>query len=481
MVVKELRQGLRSKSFVVAFLLLQGLLVTATFVAIGGSGDYTEALNYGIGNAFIGVLAIVLLIALPIRSLISIHQESESDTLELLEMTRVGALRIVTGKWLSLSAMAVLAVVAAIPYFMLRYFVGGVELLQELLLIGTLLFSSVVLCAIGVCLSATVGRRGRHALWILTLLVGGWALWAFIWLPAERGESFGWIASWTSFFTTIGIGGFILFYALCAGATRIAPVAQNLSTIKRATSLGAATLFCVFSLIENWGTGSFGTIDWVVVVMLLVVFSMSDALCERPSGLTSVLRPFSKGPIRRVLAWIFAPGWPTGIIYSIVCMIVFGIAITSRTIDGDDWLPYWLLFSMVLMPAAVIRIAMKRDDDILGIFVVMQVIGLAILVAGVLLDSSIGDLHAYRFLAIIPHAAVLLSTFNMFSDDGFSPLYWSIGIGYTLISIGLLLLKGRGHFQEMSRRFLQISFDQSQRFRPPNLNSSPLPPNHPDA
>ena len=159
MLVKELRQGVRTRVFVFLFILLQVFMLLdlslSLLVAATGS-DASE------GTVFFWIMvAVPVLLILPLSGLNAIGGEIRGNTLELIFLTRLTAFRIVLGKWFALFAQALLLVCAVLPYLVLRYFMGGVNLASELLLLGTMLVGSALLTALATAFSAFPARLVR--------------------------------------------------------------------------------------------------------------------------------------------------------------------------------------------------------------------------------------------------------------------------------------------------------------------------------
>ena len=153
MLVKELRQGLRTRGFVGAFVVFQLLMAlmmigTVTSAALGNAG--ARAATAATVNAFFWtMLGVQLLAVTPARALGSLQSETDSRTLDLLLLTRLSAWRIVVGKWASLLAQAVLLLVAMLPYGIVRYFGGSVDLVDDAVVCAALLGGCAVVTAAG--------------------------------------------------------------------------------------------------------------------------------------------------------------------------------------------------------------------------------------------------------------------------------------------------------------------------------------------
>ena len=51
-----------------------------------------------------------------------------------------------------------------------------------------------------------------------------------------------------------------------------------------------------------------------------------DALTERPTLIPSVLRPFAERFYLRPFAFLFTPGWPSGLFFYLLCVVLFALA-----------------------------------------------------------------------------------------------------------------------------------------------------------
>src|SRR6188474_3353491 len=121
--VKELRQGLKSRAFVVTFIIVQVvmiLLVGMQLLTLAGGG------GRGAMDAFDGFfwafVWLPLLVMMPARGLTAVSEEVKANTLDLVQLTRLSAFRIVFGKWVALVSQTFLLVAAILPYAVLRYF-----------------------------------------------------------------------------------------------------------------------------------------------------------------------------------------------------------------------------------------------------------------------------------------------------------------------------------------------------------------------
>ncbi len=101
--------------------------------------------------------ALIILVA-PALTAGAISGERERQTLDLLLVTRVGALRIVLGKLFSSVCYLALLVVSSLPVMAVLLYFGGVTLGDMLLMTLFLLVTAFAASAIGICASAMIRR-----------------------------------------------------------------------------------------------------------------------------------------------------------------------------------------------------------------------------------------------------------------------------------------------------------------------------------
>ena len=166
MVVKELRQGLRAQGFVGPFLVLHLLALGAvalefllTRTATAGSG-WSAAVADGSG-LFWPVVYLMVALVMPLRLMDSLHAESDGRNAELLLLGGLTRWQIVRGKWTVQALLAGLALLSLLPYMLVRYFFGGVELVQNFFTLLSVFASSLGIagCVIGASGYAGLGMR----------------------------------------------------------------------------------------------------------------------------------------------------------------------------------------------------------------------------------------------------------------------------------------------------------------------------------
>jgi hypothetical protein len=174
-VVKELRQGMRARLFVVPFVAVHLVAVTAVLVefalfaqiaaAAGGGGGPAPSLAFARGLLWM-VAWVVLVIVLPLRGLTSLREEIDGSNFELLAAARQSRWRVVTGKWFVLCAQSWLLFVSLAPYFLVRYFAGSLEVTESLAAAALLLGTNAAANALAIGASGYSGYAARFAVWL---------------------------------------------------------------------------------------------------------------------------------------------------------------------------------------------------------------------------------------------------------------------------------------------------------------------------
>ena len=86
----------------------------------------------GLGAIFWLLIGALLILVTPLRAFNELAAERKANTLELIFMSGLSAWRIAFGKWVSLLFQALLFLLAVLPYAIMRYYFGAVDLAQDL-------------------------------------------------------------------------------------------------------------------------------------------------------------------------------------------------------------------------------------------------------------------------------------------------------------------------------------------------------------
>jgi hypothetical protein len=177
MTVKELQQGMRRASFVYPFLGIHALAIAAmaTEFSTGtvARNEYPGILNLWMlaaSGPFWIVVSLVCGVAMPLGGLVLMGQELDEGNHELLLLTRLDRWAVVKGKFFILWGICALSFISLLPYVVVRYFIGGVELLQELMC-GLSVLGCAAVCSAG-AIGASSFRHIGARIGIVLLFVG---------------------------------------------------------------------------------------------------------------------------------------------------------------------------------------------------------------------------------------------------------------------------------------------------------------------
>jgi hypothetical protein len=318
MVVKELRQGLRTRLFGGVMLVLHLLLILFTLMS-GGAGNAAEVSGW-----FDGIITLVLCVILPLRGFSAVADELKARTLDMLVLTQLSAGRIVFGKWASIASQSLLIALSVLPYVVARYVFGGLDLFGEVTALFYKWLGGVVAAAVVIALSTQRQFWLRALIIGLPLLMGGCGMASFFMLSRM---SAGPGASLTTF-SVLGMGGgggsvsvpvmlglavWVIFFCLSLAATRIAPAASLLAVVKRSVHLAVLLILLLLAWVTSMGA------ELTVVSSALLLLVMLDVLTERVNEVPSVYAAFYRhGWAGRVALAFLAPGWATGFAYSLL-------------------------------------------------------------------------------------------------------------------------------------------------------------------
>lgn len=366
MLVKELRQGMRARSFTMLFLIFQ-ILLGFILLSASAASSMDNAGSFASGVIFT-LFGIAALFIQPMRGVTALSSEITGNTIEMMALTRLSASRIVLGKWIAIVSQTALILITIIPYLILRYFFGGMVLLGELVFLSLIFLTSMALTAVMVGMSGTNAKLSR------ILPVIGFIFMIQI-IPAVlfRGGfnnfmSYCTLSDWES---RVGIFSYLCFItylgwcALSHGISIIAPAAENHSTLRRLIALG---LTCI-AVAVGFHPAMDGRVLLVIFGIILAP-AVITALTEPSNLLPPICTPFLKrGLPGRVASVFLLPGWPAGVFYTVLLLgisIAGFLAAASPGISPYDMAEIQLvilaLIGGVLLPALLAANFSKQES-----------------------------------------------------------------------------------------------------------------------
>ena len=182
MAVKELRQGLRTKLFLSVFIGIQLLAVLALATefltqwngSLKGWQDEAWIWQIFLPGPFWFLCEVAFLALLPLGGFSALRSEMDKANIELLLIARLSRWRIVGGKWLMLCIQAWVIFASLLPYLVVRYFAGGVDIFPTIFIALCILGANATLNAIVVAASAFKNYLARIAMIVFLTMSAFW-------------------------------------------------------------------------------------------------------------------------------------------------------------------------------------------------------------------------------------------------------------------------------------------------------------------
>jgi hypothetical protein len=325
MVVKELRQGLRSPIFVWAFIAMHVILALIVVSSTEANNKTSASL------VFWWAVLVPIVYLLPLRGFNALTDEIRLNTLDTLVMTRLTSWRITYGKWVAVASQILLLGITVLPYLIIRYFGGGMDLWLEIRFLFHYIMLGMILTAL------LVGFSWLKSFLLRTILtlgcgMGITGLAAFTSFEILSRQSYDYTHNIQPVEGSITaayylLGAYLIFFLLDFAAAQIAPLAENRSTLRRVVTLLILGISLGLSYVSlPYAAGG------LVIQIGIVALAGIDAATEHPRQLTILTRPFvQRGWLGRLAGRFLYPGWHAGI-YFFVILLLFPLA-TSFTLQ----------------------------------------------------------------------------------------------------------------------------------------------------
>lgn len=448
MLVKELRQGLRAKAFVGVFLGLQISLALLLLIAVAAGSHGSSQIGNTISSIVFAFFAIAVLLIQPLRGTNSLSSEIRRNTIDLMVLTQLSAWRIVVGKWFAIFSQSILLFISIVPYLILRYFLGGMDLFAELLIMTLILALSATLTAI------TVGLSGANSVLLRGIIpLGGCitmiiAALSFLFENVGRFHRFIPLDSVETYITLgfmLVMGAYFAWSSLDLGASMIAPMAENRSTPRRLLQLAALIVVATLTLLIKDGSSSLH-----VMIFLLSIPALIAALTERNVLLPPQVSPFLRrkwlvAPFR----WMLYPGWAPGVWFAALWVLICGVAllIDHKAIDLDEVAAHAILLGTLVFPAVVQRLFRKQDQNPFASYLVILLITMVVSLVVFAVSQSVprSERSLFGIFSIIPS----YQWFILESREWDKETVRSISLIFTTIYFGVLVLLSLTRIKEI--------------------------------
>ncbi len=341
--VKETRQALKSRQFVLTFLvvLLGCWIASFAVVAIAGSNVYYGAEGARMLTVYCAILAFPLMLIVPYSAFRSLAAEQEDNTYDLLSITTLTTGQIVTGKLGSAVVQMLVYLSAVSPCIAFTFLLRGVDALTVAVLLGYFVLTSLGLSMLALLAGTVAKVRSTQVILSVLLILGlAFAFFSSISLAtAFIHESYSFLRSteyWIAnlVMLTCYVTTFALVHA--AASAQIAFSSENRSTpmrrimlVQQACFLGwiAAPVF-----VEGWQ--AIVPVIFVSTLLLGIYWYVMGTMLtsEWPYLSRRVQRSLPQSKAGQMLLTWLNPGPGTGYMFcvaNLTMLVVVGLSLVS--------------------------------------------------------------------------------------------------------------------------------------------------------
>lgn len=378
MLVKELRQGLRAKTFLGLFLFFQLILaVTVLPLALSLTDEWAGTV---VSYTIFGFFGLAVLLIQPLRGASALSSEIRNNTLDMMKLSRFSAFKIVWGKWVAITAQTTLLFSSVMPYLILRYFSGGMNLVGELVLMGLLYLASLMLTAVSVALSATSPVIARVVTVIVTLTALAYAG-RYVITGLMSGSGLGMDSlSLADEKSVLVVTGLIIYFCyiihtmLSLGASAIASPTENHAVARRLVAffgIGIAIGVALGGSVPRETLNS--AIFAIATPALIIAFS-------EPVPLQGVAyKGFQRsGIIGKCAAWFLSPTRASGILFGLAFFVMVAVALDVFSTPpflgytpADDMTRLLADLGSLLFPAVWLALFSRKQGSRLGMYLII--------------------------------------------------------------------------------------------------------------
>jgi len=345
--VKETRQALKSRQFLVTFVIVLAACWIVSFAAVAMIGPqmYYAATGPMLFICYYAVLAFPLAVIVPYSAFRSLATEQEDNTYELLSITTLSSRQIITGKLWSSAVQMIVYLSAVSPCLAFTYLLRGIDVWMTALLLAIAVLGSLGLSMIALFIGAA--SRVKHTQIItsvaLVLALFG-AFWGAIGIAVGLSEEsvprepeFGAVVViiLTIYYTTFG-----LLHA--AAAAQISFSSENRSTPVRRWMMAqqGALLGAAVGMLYAFATGAeeFAVAAVFTAVIGALYWTVMGALMtsEWPHLSRRVQRSLPQSTVGRTFLSLFNPGPGSGYLFAVsnltaVLLAALGFAVYAET------------------------------------------------------------------------------------------------------------------------------------------------------
>lgn len=446
-VVKEVRQFLRARSFGWTFVTLVIIVaIIGALIVLNDETRHSDDLGVSFSTLLVWMLGIGMLVIVPLQAYQSLGSEWESDTYDQLTLSGLTPSQILGGKLLSAVLQSLLILLAFMPFVALGFLMRGVDLLALGVVLVIVMAGSVWASALALAVSSLAKARSVRVLLYVLLgvatFIGVVSLATFATGILTQPDVINQNEFLGAFTTFLVVGTALAGFCYVYGCGQLSHPEENTSTPLRVLVLVAGIVVFAWLALGHWlgwiptfGVEVFGTVTAVVLgVMSMLWTAERQRLGRRVAH--DLARPRSR---TRLWPAMLLPGGSRGAVFSYLLLAIAAVFTAFATdrggnfnLDQSRWMGVWILcyYSFfVALPAALLSRFCERESGAWAVRLVMVLF----LAACVVLPAIVGLLLDSRDLTQMRHA---LNPFWVLSEAAADGL--SMSIALAVIGAGAL-------------------------------------------
>lgn len=318
--VKELRAALRGRYFRILFpiTLLVATLI-AVLVLVDGGGSASNHLGRDLFQAMFGCLLVAVTGLVPFSAFLSMGNEWDEHTYDLLVISKLRPLQIAIGKLLSVGIEGLLYFSAFTPFLVFAFLLRGIDITSIVVLVVGAWIASASASAVAL-LFASLGRLRLvrvmlMALLAALLLVANIGANGYVAIHLRQPPSMDSVEAWQGLALTYFLVGLPGLLALAATSSGLAHAEENASTAPRALVTGVLALLLGIGTWVHLSSPSRHTPMIVGFACILGVALCDLFFVTEAEALTRRVALFvPRGGVRALLAAPFLPGGGRGFV-----------------------------------------------------------------------------------------------------------------------------------------------------------------------
>lgn len=323
--VKESRQALKSKQFLVTFTLVLAFAWIATMMGVAfiGPSIYHGTHGKTMFDIYFPILSFPLLVIVPFSAFRSLAAEREDGTFELLSITTLKPRQVIAGKLNSAVLQMLVYFSAMAPCMAFTYLLQGIDFPSILYLLFYTFMASLGLSVVGLAAATITQEKHWQIVLSVVLIIGLLAafifgsIFALVSLEesaiAFREPDFWWI---NAAFLSAYLSYLALFYFVAAGQITFA--SENRSTVLRIVMLVQQLLLTGWMV---WGFSKWPEDDAILAYVMLALFHWYVMgvfmTSERPELSSRVRRSLPQSFFGRAFFTWFNPGPGAGFVFAL--------------------------------------------------------------------------------------------------------------------------------------------------------------------